>query len=787
MALGAMLNAQVIYVNQNAAGANTGTTWTNAYNDLTDALNDASATEIWIATGTYKPGGNAPDTLSRYSINRNLSLYGGFAGTEGSIDERDIESNPTTLSGDINGDDEAMNFDNFKEDNVLHVVYVDSLIEGFVTFDGLNIQGGHNNPFISGVNRYLYSGGGIYALSTIFVNQCHFAHNYSSSGAAINLVGPEASESSIEFSDFTQNRATDQATVYLSGLTTGGVRYCNFTNNVNNRGALYPADCSNLEIDNCLFENNSNPSGYGGGLFSWQNTFLILTNSTFTGNTAQNAGGIYVDGRELGEQNPDHIVINNCTFNNNSTSDYGGGGCYFFRSSYRLSNTTFDNNIAANSGGAIVNGGDDKVYFIENCAFLNGSANFGSGMTNYGANSFGAIRDCLFEANTAGTSGGGMINGFLSDVTVEDCDFINNDAGWGAGMYNQNDNTRVSVSGSYFSGNSVINSGGAINISGGIDFTINNSDFFGNQANFGGAVAITEDSLDLAHLSIRNSVFNLNVAAQQGGAVNINDTDTEITSCLFANNIAADPGTGGAISANISGTSTMEARIFNSTFAFNIGTIANGIAAYTEEEATLNVTLQNNIFYNPDGLDYAIEAGNPTVTSLGGNFSSDLTMLEVLTNIEDIVDENLNPSFVDEGDDDFHLTAESPCVDNGIDAGAPSVDLEGNPRVGTVDIGAYEYQGPDGIREVLLNNNDQLKLSPNPAVDEVQITLNNDWKGKIQLRLLSASGQVMGNFEVNKYTAEVQLHKEIHHLPAGVYQLSASNGSQLLVLPFVKL
>ena len=41
---------------------------------------------------------------------------------------------------------------------------------------------------------------------------------------------------------------------------------------------------------------------------------------------------------------------------------------------------------------------------------------------------------------------------------------------------------------------------------------------------------------------------------------------------------------------------------------------------------------------------------------------------------------------------DGHLVASSPAVDSGTAAGAPSTDIEGTPRDGTPDIGAYEYR-----------------------------------------------------------------------------------------------
>ena len=46
-----------IYVDANAAGANNGSSWANAYNYLQDALADAtvSGDDIWVAKGMYKP------------------------------------------------------------------------------------------------------------------------------------------------------------------------------------------------------------------------------------------------------------------------------------------------------------------------------------------------------------------------------------------------------------------------------------------------------------------------------------------------------------------------------------------------------------------------------------------------------------------------------------------------------------------------------------------------------------------------------------------------------------
>jgi hypothetical protein len=55
-----------------------------------------------------------------------------------------------------------------------------------------------------------------------------------------------------------------------------------------------------------------------------------------------------------------------------------------------------------------------------------------------------------------------------------------------------------------------------------------------------------------------------------------------------------------------------------------------------------------------------------------------------------------NPLFIDYAGGDLRLQPNSPCINSGHNADvAATTDLEGNRRIasGTVDIGAYEYQG----------------------------------------------------------------------------------------------
>jgi len=58
------------------------------------------------------------------------------------------------------------------------------------------------------------------------------------------------------------------------------------------------------------------------------------------------------------------------------------------------------------------------------------------------------------------------------------------------------------------------------------------------------------------------------------------------------------------------------------------------------------------------------------------------------------------PLFVDYAGGNLRLQSNSPCINAGNNAYVTSAtDLDGNPRIvsGTVDVGAYEYQGPGSV------------------------------------------------------------------------------------------
>src|SRR5690349_148643 len=77
--------AGTCYVDDSATGINDGSDWTNAYTNLQDAISDP-CTEIWVATGTYKP--NPSLRAVSFQLESGTAIYGGFNGTETMLNQR---------------------------------------------------------------------------------------------------------------------------------------------------------------------------------------------------------------------------------------------------------------------------------------------------------------------------------------------------------------------------------------------------------------------------------------------------------------------------------------------------------------------------------------------------------------------------------------------------------------------------------------------------------------------------------------------------------------------------
>lgn len=774
-----------LFVKSDASGANNGTSWADAYTDLSAALNAATdGDQIWVAGGTYTPGGNNPMSTSVFRVKKAISIYGGFSGTESTLDQRDPAANTTTLNGDINGDDIPNDFSTNRFDNTTHIMYVDSLLNGTVTIDGFLFKGGHTGTDDTQPG-YFWQGGAIHCQHQVVIRNCSFTGNFARTGGSIYLSN-KCAGSTIADCSFTQNSASSQsAGIFLDNNAETVVKRCEFSGNQTTRGALYAYFCFDVLVDSCSFSGNVNINGAGGAFYNFNSVGLTLSNSSFHNNVAVNSGAVYYDANSLQFVNSENFLVVNCEFIDNSNTGGVGGAFRNFQGSYKLENCYFENSASTGSGGHIRNdtNGDNVVY--SNCTFKGGSSGgWGGAHTCYGTGNY-TISNCTYLNNSATNLGGAANIGFGAHVSIDNCTFENNESqnSSGGALSLQNDSTTLVVTNSTFSTNKTGASGGAIfaGASTSSSFVVvDGCEFWANEANFGAAIHTGEGGAPEATLDVSNSIFGFNFATTQGGALNLIDVDANITSCLFMNNVADGTGTGGAISNNASDSNHVEVLLMNNTLADNFGLLAGGIANWTSlVEASSTMTLQNNIFRQAGALNYVIEAGTPTAVSNGGNMSDDVSLAGILTHSTDL--NGMEPNFVDPGDFNYQLADNSPGIDAGIDDGAPEFDLLGNPRINEVDMGAYENQNVTKAGETLLENNGVLSLSPNPAPGaRFTLNLDNDWTGELQLRIYDITGTLVLTKEMNKHTGK---HSGALDLPLrpGVYQVLLTNGREALV------
>jgi len=260
--------ASIIYVDADATGANDGSSWTDAYTDLQDALGVASSgDEIWVATGTYKPTPTTERTVS-FQLESGVALYGGFNGTETVREQRDWATNVTILSGDIG----TLN-DN--SDNTYHVVVGtdDATLDGFTITSG-NADGTGNNGL----------GGGMFNWdSSPTVANCTFSGNsaWDGGGGMFNW------ESSLTVANcaFSGNSAGWGAGMY-NAESSPTVANCTFFSNSagNGGGGMYNHDYSPATVTNCIFRSNSSNRDWGGGMHNHKSSPTV-TNCTFSSNS----------------------------------------------------------------------------------------------------------------------------------------------------------------------------------------------------------------------------------------------------------------------------------------------------------------------------------------------------------------------------------------------------------------------------------------------------------------------------------------------------------------------
>ncbi len=283
--------APIQYVNDNAAGANTGNSWDDALNDLQTALNWViPRSQVWVAEGKYVPGAQRSDT---FSLRSGTEIYGGFegiTGTEGDFGSRDFRTFVSILSGDIGGDDLNLDLNGIAESatdiaggNSLHVVDI-SNTDLTAVLDGFTITAGQTDTG-QGVCINL-CGGGVYGeFASATLSNLTLSGNFGNSAGGMLINGGSPFISNLLF---TGNSAMfDGGGLRIAGASPTIVNTV-FTGNVSEDvggAGINNSDGANLRLINVTFSRNISASGGAGGIANDGQSSATLENCILWGNS----------------------------------------------------------------------------------------------------------------------------------------------------------------------------------------------------------------------------------------------------------------------------------------------------------------------------------------------------------------------------------------------------------------------------------------------------------------------------------------------------------------------
>ncbi|MCK4293569.1 MAG: right-handed parallel beta-helix repeat-containing protein, partial [Planctomycetes bacterium] len=383
----AVAAGRIVYVDTDAAGTNDGSTWTDAYRYLQDALMIASAgDEIRVAQGVYRPDDfvlSRRPNLGRaetFQLKNDVAIKGGYAGLgEPDPNERDTVLYETILTGDLNGDDHLGLA--YKSDNSFHIVTALDTNETAI-LDGFTVTGGYA---ISSSTLY-ECGGGMYCVGDATVLDCRFTGNVAVVGGGLGSRGP-------------------------SRLTLTG---CNFSaNEAFEGGGIYNDDTVPILTD-CNFCANIADQG-GGGMYNREESHAVIINCTFSGNSARYGGGIH--------NRSSSPTLTNCTFNGNSALSGAAISNEEF-SAPILDYCTFTANAARNCGGAMHSEQENTLILLNNCLFAGNSAAWGGAISNDDCHQI--LTGCTFTGNITRDQYSGPIDNDENQCTLANCIFWNN-------------------------------------------------------------------------------------------------------------------------------------------------------------------------------------------------------------------------------------------------------------------------------------------------------------------------------------------------------------------------
>jgi len=333
------------YVKTTASGTGDGSSWANASNDIQAMINASQGSDsVWIAAGVYVPlydgAGNSNPSNIRHKIfymKSGVRIFGGFAGTETTFNQRNFKTNKTIFSGD------ADNNDTNTDGNFISENYTD--IQGNNSYHILGIIGCDKRTLVDGIT---FTGGKS--------GQSGDPSQPVGSGSLSSVFGPAIS---MQASFPTISNCTFIGNEGFYGST--------YHNNVNGTDTV--------RINNSYYLNNR--ASYAGAMFIHRG-HTIVNNVVMFNNSANYGGAINISSNMQSDR---LIQFTNTTIVNNYSTYQKS--FYISAGNVKLINSIIWNEIPYTGGNISKNGGT----LVSSYSILQNSSPGGTWNDNYGTNS----------------------------------------------------------------------------------------------------------------------------------------------------------------------------------------------------------------------------------------------------------------------------------------------------------------------------------------------------------------------------------------------------------------
>ncbi len=383
------LEGDVVYVDRNnASGMEDGLSWDTAYTTIQAGLNAAlmrNIRQVWVAKGKYN---ELRDNTGALLLYENIELYGGFAGTETLLSERNWMVHATIIDGSQSNNGNPAQRVITAANNT--------------RVDGFGIRGGRGS-----------SGAGMLVFGvSVTLENCTFSDNRATDVGGALFVFENASLS-VKNCVFYRNHADTSAGAVLVIRSTATFLNCSFASNTARDGAAFFAVTCAPELNYCSFLDNAATAN--GGAVTLLNADASVNTCNFSGNQSGEIGGALF----VNQSSP---RFESCRFSGNSSQTNGGAVAVFgpmdnpsgMEAAPLFVNCVFCDNSAAMSGGAVLM--DDARPVITNCTLYgNEAVETGGGL--FALNSRMNVNNCILWNN-----GSPQITTNTTDSIIRYCD-----------------------------------------------------------------------------------------------------------------------------------------------------------------------------------------------------------------------------------------------------------------------------------------------------------------------------------------------------------------------------